>query len=179
MFRSNGPESIWPGRFIMGVLGMLSFSRVAGAVAALLLALGLGAAAQASGVSKASYAANAQNPLLQLVSDKPCCYSYRTGTYQRFSPKTCYRVEGRIVDDRYCGGGNYYDRRQPNYNPYYQPNHQPYVAPRPRHNWNPQYQQGGSLCCKRGRKEWWVSSHHECAQRRNGQLVHPSYCYKN
>jgi hypothetical protein len=149
---------------------MLSFSRLASVAAvALMLALGFGGAAQAAGVSKAAYAVDAQNPLLQLVSDKPCCYSYRTGTYQRFSAKTCYRVEGRIVDDRYCGGGNYYNNNQPYY--------RPYSGPRPQPNWNPQYQ-GSSLCCKRGRKEWWVSSPYECAKRRHGVIVHPSQCHK-
>jgi hypothetical protein len=150
---------------------MTIFSRLASIAAlALMLALGFGGAAQAAGVSKASYAADAQNPLLQLVSDKPCCYSYRTGTYQRFSPKTCYRVEGRIVDDRFCGGGRW-DNDRWNDRPFYPP----HGGPRP--NWNPQYQQQG-LCCKRGRKEWWVNSPYDCHQRRRGVLVHPSYCYK-
>jgi hypothetical protein len=133
--------------------------------------------------SKALYATETGNPLLQRVDYKPCCYSYRTGQYYRYSTKTCWRVEGRIVDDRFCRGYDGWqgrDRWRDRDDRWRDPRWQ---DPR----WNggghdPRWNGGGQgyqqLCCKRGRKEWWVQSVWECQNRRHGSIVHPSYCVR-
>jgi hypothetical protein len=122
-------------------------------------------------VSKAAYSAERGSSLLQLVNNKPCCYSYRTGTYHRYSTKTCWRVDGRVVDDRYCRGGNWRN------------DHWRDDRWRDQRWQDPRWNGGGhgfqQLCCKRGRKEWWVQSVWECQNRRYGSIVHPSYCVRH
>lgn len=162
-------------------------SRIAAMIVmALAMAFG-GAAAFAAELqaSKAVYSTAPGDALFQSVSNKPCCFDPNSGLFRRFSGQTCWRLRGQLVDDRFCRGG--YDNRwgggqnwhDPRYNPpqhwqdprYHQP--QPWQDPR----WGGGHS-GYSLCCKRGRKEWWVQSVWECSNRRRGAIVHPSLCYK-
>jgi hypothetical protein len=131
-------------------------------------------AATASGLqaSKAVYATENGNPLLQHISRKPCCYSYNSGTFGRYSAKTCYRINGRLVDDRYCQGNGYGYGHDQNWRDD-RWRDQRWQDPR----WH--QPQGQLLCCKRGRKEWWVQSVWECSNRRNGAIVHPNYCVRH
>jgi hypothetical protein len=127
---------------------------------ALLLAMGFAVSASAAegGVSRAAYTAT-DNPLLQSVSYKPCCYNPHYGTYGRSTPSTCRKNGGYVVQEGFCGGYGYQPR----------PGH-PYPG------WGGGNPGGYQVCCKRKRRDWWSPNAYTC-QQQGGYVVNPQYCY--
>jgi hypothetical protein len=141
---------------------MTQILRVLSAIGfACFLALGFAGSAQASqagGVSKAIYSST-DGSLLQLASQKPCCYNPHYGNYARSTPKTCRKYGGYVVQEQYCGGYGYGYPVQPGHP-----------------GWGGGYQGGQTVCCKRKRRDWWSPNAYTCRQQ-GGYVAHHSHCY--